>query len=54
MVEDVEHLPGADPGIFVRGGGSNLPKNVDKQKKKKKKKKKKIGKGRLMISMVEI
>ena len=31
---------GADPGIFIRGGGVQLPKNFDKQKKKKKKKEK--------------
>ena len=38
--ENILHA-GADPGIFVRGGGgSNLPKNFDKPKKKKKKKKK--------------
>ena len=26
---------GADPGIFVRGGMSNLPRKFDEQKKKK-------------------
>ena len=27
------HFPGADPGIFVRGGGSNFPKILTSKKK---------------------
>ena len=34
-------MSGADPGIFVRGGGPTFRKFLTSQKKKKKKKKKK-------------
>ena len=35
-VQNSDEAAGADPGIFVGGGGgSNHPENVDKQKKKK-------------------
>ena len=39
-VQNSDEAAGADPGIFVRGGGvgSSYPKLFDKQKKKKKKK----------------
>ena len=45
--KDTGKKAGADPGIFVRGGGgSNHLKNFEKQKKKKKKKTDKKGRGR--------
>ena len=38
VIQVSPEIAGTDPGIFFRGGGSNLPKNFNKQKKKKKKK----------------
>ena len=46
-----EQLSGADPGIFVRGGGGVQPsEKFWKAKKKKKKKKKKSGGGGASVS----